>query len=388
VSRPELLPPPHSASDDGTDRAGRPTDPARRAEPLARADLAAPLPVPEPAFEPVSEPASASDLLTTDASVTSEETISPVGPTSTVYDAEVTERANSLALALQGGQAEVLAALVELFQPLLRVSIRRYQSRSLSLPIALDLDDLRQQSWLILESLARRWDPAGGDFPAYVRTALPWELWRFVKAQSPSRRARTVRVDNVQHDILMDRLEDRAGTDGRQWDDQLIAAEMLSDLDPIARWVFLLHLLEDRSFLDVAKALRLTQTTTYRAYRRALDQLRLRAGLELDPDDALARRPGSPPAVDRLVRALHGGVNAHGRLPGRAIICAQTGLSEIRFARLMGLLVTSGCIVGRTPRQPGRLVHATPEETLAHLHRPPDQLIGWPLAGQPGERRI
>lgn len=375
MSRPEVLPPPHSASRDGlSSQPGQP-------DLTNRADLTSPLPVAVPGM-PVQPPASGAEASTAAAP------ISPANPMSTIFDAELTAQANTLARALQQGQTDALWSLVELFQPLLRVSIRRYQHRSLSLPVALDLDDLRQQGWLILDSLARRWDPSGGDFPAYVRTALPWELWRYVKAQSPTRRARTVRVDNIQHDILMDRLEDRPGTDGRSWDDQLIAAEMLSDLDPIARWVFLLHLLEDRSFLDVAKALRLTQTTTYRAYRRALDQLRLRAGLELDPDDALARRPGSQSAVERLVRTLHENITVYGRLPGRALVCARTGLSEIRFARLMGLLVTSGCVIGRTPRQPGRLVHTTPEETLAHLRRPPDQLQGWSLSGEVGERRI
>lgn len=375
MSRPELLPPPHVAGEDG------PACQPGQSEQMTRAELTAPLPA--VVYGPVVPPlALGSDAPAVVAPISS------ANPMSTIYDVELTERANMLAHALQGGQTDALWSLVEVLQPLLRISIRRYQHRSWSLPAALDLDDLRQQSWLILDSLARRWDPAVGDFPAYVRTALPWELWRYVKAQSPTRRARTVRVDNVQHDILIDRLEDRAGTDGRSWDDQLIAAEMLRDLDPIARWVFLLHLLEDRSFLDVAKALRLTQTMTYRAYRRALDQLRLRAGLELDPDDALARRPGSQPAVERLVRTLHENLTVHGRLPGRALVCAKTGLSEVRFARLMGLLVTSGCIIGRTPRQPGRLIHATAEETLAHLRRPPDQLDGWSLSGEVGERRI
>ena len=73
------------------------------------------------------------------------------------------------------------------------------------------------------------------------------------------------------------------------------------------------------------------------------------------------------PAVERLVTALHEGAGARGRLPGRAIVCARANLSEVRFARLMGLLVTRGCIVGRSARKPGRLVYATPEETLAHL---------------------
>jgi hypothetical protein len=179
-------------------------------------------------------------------------------------------------------------------------------------------------------------------------------------------------VDNVQHDTLLDRLDDRAGVDGRRWDDQLIAAEMLSELDPIARFVLLLHVLEDRTFEDVARALRLTQAGAYRAYRRALDQLRLRAGLELDPDDALASKVGGQPAIERLVTVLHEGITRHGRLPGRATVCRRAEISEVRFARLMGLLTTRGCIVGRSARKPGRLVHRTAEETLAHLRRPPD----------------
>jgi RNA polymerase sigma factor (sigma-70 family) len=287
-------------------------------------------------------------------------------------DDGVTARANALALAHQGGQQDALPALVELLRPLMRAALFRYTRGSLVLPASLDLDDLIQQSWLILDTLARRWDPAGGDFPAYVRVTFLWEVWRYVRALSPSRRARTVRVDNVQHDMLLDRLDDHAGVDGRRWDDQLIANEMLSELDPIARWVLLLHVLEERPFQDVARALRLTQAGAYRAYRRALDQLRLRAGLELDPDDALASESGGQPAIERLVTVLHEATTLHGRLPGRAIVCARADLSEVRFARLMGLLVTRGCIVERSARKPGRLVHLTVEETLAHLRRRPD----------------
>jgi RNA polymerase sigma factor (sigma-70 family) len=280
---------------------------------------------------------------------------------------DATARANALALAYQAGQPEALPALFELLRPLLRTSLKRYAVGSLGLPASIDQDDLQQQSWIILDALARRWSPDGGDFPAYVRSTFLWELWRYVRSLSPGRRARAVRVDNVQHDRLIDRMGDRAGTDGRRWDDLLIAAEMLEELDVIARQAFLLHLLEDRSFEDVARALRLTQAGAYRAYRRALDQLRLRAGLELDPDDALARRPGGRPAVERLVTALHEAADTRGRLPGRAVICARAELSEVRFARLVGLLVTRGCIVGRSARKPGRLVYATPEETLARL---------------------
>jgi DNA-directed RNA polymerase specialized sigma24 family protein len=238
------------------------------------------------------------------------------------------------------------------------------------LPSTLDADDLHQQGWIILEGLARRWDPAGGEFPAYVRTTFPWEVWRYVRALSPSRRARAVRVDNMPHDLLMLRLADHTGADGRRWDEQLSAIEMLNTLDPIARWVFLLHVLEDQPFQAVAHKLRLTLPGAHRAYRRALDQLRLRAGLEIAPDDARAGEPGGVPAVERLVTVLHEGMTQRGRLPGRATVCAQAGLSEVRFARLMGLLAQRGCIVGRSARRPGRLAHATAAETLAQLRRP------------------
>ena len=103
-------------------------------------------------------------------------------------DSEATARANALALAHQRGQHDALPALVELLRPLLRGALFPYIRRSLILPAPLDLDDLNQQSWLILDTLARRWVPAGGDFPAYVRMTFLWEVWRYVRALSPGSR--------------------------------------------------------------------------------------------------------------------------------------------------------------------------------------------------------
>ncbi len=299
----------------------------------------------------------------------------PGGPASgSPEDIDLTARANALALAHQAGHLEALPELAALLQPLLRTLLHRFRRGHAGLPSTLDVEDLHQQGWIILEGLARRWDPAGGEFPAYVRTTFPWELWRYVRALSPSRRARAVRVDNVQHDLLMLRLADQTGADGRRWDEQLIAIEMLNALDPTARWVFLLHVLEDQPFQEVARKLRLTLPGAHRAYRRALDQLRLRAGLEIAPDAAREGEAGGVPAVERLVTVLHEGVAQRGRLPGRATVCAQAGLSEVRFARLMGLLAQRGCIVGRSARRPGRLAHPTAAETLAQLRRPEQTL--------------
>jgi len=302
--------------------------------------------------------------------------------------ASVPDPANALALAYRAGRTDLLPALSEALRTVLLPALNRYGTRARPLPASLERADLVQQSWLILDMLARRWDPAGGDFGAYVRTTFPWELWRYVQYQSPGRRARAVRVDNVQHQALVDQLGDRPGTDGRDWDEQLIAAELLDELDPLARRAFLLYCIEDRSLLEVSRTLRLTRASAYRAYRRALDRLRLRAGLEVDAIDAAPRsahgprerigiqmaggtgaRSGGRRAIERLVEALHAGAAPEGRLPGRAPVCARAGLSEARFARLMGLLVERGCIMERSARRPGRLVHATPAETLAHLER-------------------
>jgi RNA polymerase sigma factor (sigma-70 family) len=311
-------------------------------------------------------------------------------------DDRAPDPANALALAYRAGRTELLPALFEALRPVLQPTLRRYRINARSLPAALEPEDLVQQTWLILDRLARRWDPTGGDFGAYVRTTFPWALWRYIQYQSPGRRARAVRVDNVQHHDLLDRFGDRPGTDGRAWDDQLIAAELLDELDPLERRAFLLHRVEERTLPEVAQALRLTSAGAYRTYRRALDRLRLRAGLEIDAvDEALpaGRRagdrfgpatsgsPGGPPGgatsapareygpLERLVEALHAGAGPDGRLPGRGPVCAHAGLSEVRFARLMRLLVERGCVVDRSARRPGRLVHATPAETLAHLER-------------------
>lgn len=280
------------------------------------------------------------------------------------------DRANELVLAYRAGRAELLTQIWEELRPILLTAIGRYGSGGRSLPSSLESGDLLQQSWLILDALARRWRPERGDFGAYVRTVFPWALWRYVRAELPGRGARGVRVDGVRHDELLDRCADRPGVDGRDWDEELGWAGMLDELEPLPRRVFVLHVIEDRSFAEIARALRLTDTGAYREYRRALDDLRSRAGLEVRPvgsDDRPPADAGQSRAIERLVQALHEGVDVDGRLPGRAWVCARTGISEGRLARLMGLLVSLGCVEGRAARRAGRLVYATAAETLERV---------------------
>src|SRR3712207_1474377 len=96
------------------------------------------------------------------------------------------------ALAYQGGDRSALGALYRAVGPLLGAALARYQQQPGSLPSGLDCDDLAQQSWLILAELAVRWKPSGGSFAAYFRVSFRWALARYVRRNSPSRRARGV----------------------------------------------------------------------------------------------------------------------------------------------------------------------------------------------------
>jgi RNA polymerase sigma factor (sigma-70 family) len=245
----------------------------------------------------------------------------------------------------------------------------RYRDRPGALPATLERNDLLQESWLILANLARRWRPTSS-FAAYFRASFPWALARYVRRHSPSRRARGVLVLGAEHPDVQEQIDLQAGADGREWDHDLAWAERLEHLTEGERAVLLLHLADQRPFSDVAQALQLTRPAAYRLYRRALKRVQgspIRVSgrtVLLDADSLNQDLEGELP---ELVRALHQGAHDDRRLPGRDWLSAQTGLSEQRIARLIGLLVEAGCIRDRGPRRAGYLVHPTADETLAAL---------------------
>ena len=249
-------------------------------------------------------------------------------------------------------------------------SFGRYRDRPGALPTSLERNDLVQESWLILAELAERWDPAGGSFAAYFRVSFPWALARYVRHHSPSRRAKGVLVLGAERPDVQEQLDMYSGADGREWDHELAWSELLAPLTEREQAVLLLHLAEQKPFTTVARALQLTRPAAYRLYRRALKRVQgssVRIGgrsIFLDADSLNLDREGD---LLELVQALHAGARANGRLPGRHWLMAETGLSEHRLTRLLGLLVEAGCVRDRASRRAGYLVYRNPAETLAVL---------------------
>ena len=178
-----------------------------------------------------------------------------------------------LALRFQRGDRDALGPLYHAVQPVLRAALQRGARRGL--PGALQAADLDQQSWLILAELTRRWEPRPGvAFSAYLGRTFPWALARYLRAQSPARRARHCQVYAQPHDRVVAALDSALAADGREWDDHLYCAELLNTLDPQARAALWLHAVEQRSFTDVARALGVPRATAYDLYRRALASAR------------------------------------------------------------------------------------------------------------------
>ena len=320
--------------------------------------------------DPLASPPVPDSTLPVEADVESSPDVEPsAGPSAGPID-----EPSRLALAYQAGDRAALAPLHDLLRPMMAAVLARYPERpgapTRALPATLERGDLQQESWIILAELASRWRPEGGSFGAYFRVSFRWAVARYVRRNSPSRRARGVRVLGAELPDVQAELDHQAGADGRDWDGDLAWVELLEHLSEQERAVLMLHLADQKPFSDVAAALALTRPAAYRLYRRALRRVQgssVRVGDEtvfLDATSLNLERQGQLVA---LVLALHAGAGPGGRVPGRAWLTANTDLSEQRLSRLLKLLAEAGCIQGRAARQAGWLVHPTPAATLAAL---------------------
>jgi RNA polymerase sigma factor (sigma-70 family) len=267
---------------------------------------------------------------------------------------------DALARAYRDGDRGALAELHAALRPIIQSSVARTFQLG-PLPGPLESRDLDQQSWILLAELTARWDPDQAPFLPYVHGAFPWALRRYLRSQSSDRRSARTRVISTEHAELFSRADAQTGVDGRDWDNRLMCDEVLTELTAEHQQALQLHFAERRRPAEVASVMGLPLEDVEPLVKRAVRAARAVASGRHPPDQRADLR--------LLVEALHAGAGRKGRLPGRAWVCAETGLSELRFARLMRLLVSTECIVGRSARVAGRLRFQTPEATLAAATR-------------------
>lgn len=257
----------------------------------------------------------------------------------------------------QRGEEGALAALHSFLEPAIGGALQRY--RWFDLPASLSLQDLSQQSWVMLAELAKRWRPRGS-FLAYFFRSFPHLLRRYVQ-QAPSKR-RAVEVMVLPYEDLVvaaDRVQEAEPV----WEVETGWPEMPTDLPPAEQRAFVLHMTEGQSFADIGRVLGVSQATAYRLYRRAV------ALLSNQVEGSAPTREAVP--IIRLVHVLHAGAGAQGLLAGRRRTLASAGVTRREYAALMAQLEAAGAVVARGPGgRPRRLVDATPAATLARLGSP------------------
>lgn len=273
--------------------------------------------------------------------------------------APILDLASRLALEVRQGRPGALEALYREVETLLEHALLRYR-RAQRLPLALEPQDLAQQTWLILAELARRWRPEGGSFAAYVNASAGWSLERYVRHQSHARRSGVVQVLSISHDAATEQAERLAGPDGRAWVDHLAYRELLAALSATQRTLLQLRLIEGYPLTEAARRMGITRDVARRLLRQVLAEAE-----RWSSEEAPARK--APEPLERLIWTLHDGATAAGRLPGRRRACRQAGISQLCYSRLMQRLEVAGCLCARAARIPGTLTDPTPAATLRRL---------------------
>jgi RNA polymerase sigma factor (sigma-70 family) len=175
----------------------------------------------------------------------------------------------ALVLRYQSGEHGALAALYQQLERPILSFLRGY--RSSDLPALVSLQDLRQQSWIILAELAGRWKPHGS-FLAYMFRSFPREIQRYVVRARQSEPARRMRIVTLPHDELMAHaagLQDQSGAT----EAAVLSRELLESLPPRLRAAFVLRAVDGQDFGSIARALGVSRATAHRLYRSALERL-------------------------------------------------------------------------------------------------------------------
>jgi RNA polymerase sigma factor (sigma-70 family) len=153
--------------------------------------------------------------------------------------------------------------------------------------VGIEQADLRQEIFVIFCTLLRDWQPERAPFAGYAGTVLPYRLRHFVRR---NRRPRESSLDAASAGATEDG-EHPAEPATPHSDPAAIFATrdlctaLLGALDPPARRLIVLHVLEGRPLVQVAATLGVSERTAWRMYAAARATMRARlAALAPDAD--------------------------------------------------------------------------------------------------------
>ncbi len=190
-------------------------------------------------------------------------------------DLEREMRISSLAMRYRSGERSVLGELHAELEPFIRCSLRTHTARGASLPAGVDPEDLFQQAFVALAEAVLAWEPGRrANFVPYFLGSFPWRIDHYLRSQTPSRRTSRFHLFSTPHDLLMERVAGRPGSDGRDWDGALACGELLRALPEACRRVVRLHLFDGLPFAEVGRVMGISRSTAHETYGRAVVMMR------------------------------------------------------------------------------------------------------------------
>jgi RNA polymerase sigma factor (sigma-70 family) len=195
---------------------------------------------------------------------------------------------DGLARLAQAGDLAARNALYMQMEPvLLRLAaptLRDMRARPL---VGVEQADLRQEIFVIFCALLRDWQPGRAPFAGYAGTVLPYRLHHYTRR---NRRPRESALAAASAGAVED--AENPGEPAAPHSDPAaifatrdLCATLLAALDPPARRLVVLHVLEGRPLVQVAATLGVSERTAWRMYAAARGTMRARlAALAPDAD--------------------------------------------------------------------------------------------------------
>lgn len=258
--------------------------------------------------------------------------------------------AAALALRYQGGEWEAL----KLLHGRLEVAILAIllHDRALQLPSAMTLEELEEQSWIVLAELAQRWRP-GVSFLGYFFRTFPGAIASYARRAQAAGRTEVAESGPAKLAVEAPVLSGAEGPEGPFW------ATDLASLPELEGQIVLLRAFEGQDMEGISRQVGVPVGTAYKLYERARGRLE---GRRRSPEGR-----GSI-AMRRLVQALHIAASPDGRLPARDWAMGAAGLKRLEYDKLMGRLEGAGAIRDRRRgHASGYLVERDGAATLARV---------------------